>query len=94
MLVFVDESGDPGLKPEQGSSTHFVVALVIFEDHDEPGQRYIKSLKVQNSAKNNLVQLADMVAGAIYRSMGAKPDAREYRRLLGHREISVQVWPK
>lgn len=35
MLVFVDESGDPGLKLEQGSSTHFVVALVIFEDHDE-----------------------------------------------------------
>lgn len=209
MLVFVDESGDPGLKLEQGSSTHFVVALVIFEDHDEaqaaddrigllrrelrldpryefrfnkcrrevreqflkalapygffyygiainkdpaklwgegfkykepfykyasglvfenaravldnatviidgssskdfrmqlqtylkrrinePGQRYIKSLKVQDSAKNNLVQLADMVAGAIYRSLGAKPDAREYRRLLSHRQISVQVWPK
>ncbi|MDP2952974.1 MAG: DUF3800 domain-containing protein [Chloroflexota bacterium] len=45
MLVFVDESGDPGLKLEQGSSTHFVVALVIFEDHDETGLRYIKSLK-------------------------------------------------
>jgi len=35
MLVFVDESGDPGLKIEQGSSRYFVVALVIFEDNDE-----------------------------------------------------------
>src|SRR3972149_2145064 len=35
MLVFVDESGDPGLKLSQGSSKYFVVALVIFEDYEE-----------------------------------------------------------
>lgn len=31
MLVFIDESGDPGFKFEQGSSHYFVVALVIFD---------------------------------------------------------------
>ena len=32
MLVFIDESGDPGFKTERGSSSHFVIALVIFDD--------------------------------------------------------------
>lgn len=35
MLVFIDESGDPGFKLEQGSSQVFVLAMVIFEDMDE-----------------------------------------------------------
>jgi hypothetical protein len=32
MRVFVDESGDPGLKIQQGSTPYFVVSLVIFRD--------------------------------------------------------------
>lgn len=32
MLVFIDESGDPGFKFEQGSTTHFVLAAVLFFD--------------------------------------------------------------
>jgi len=35
MLVFIDESGDPGLKIEKGSSRFFTIALVIFEDKEE-----------------------------------------------------------
>lgn len=35
MLVFLDESGDPGRKIDKGSSPFFVVALVTFDDHDE-----------------------------------------------------------
>jgi len=35
MLLFIDESGDPGLKLNAGSSKYFVVALVSFEDHEE-----------------------------------------------------------
>ena len=33
MLVYVDESGDAGLKISQGSSPYFVVALIVFDDH-------------------------------------------------------------
>ena len=35
MLVFIDESGDPGRKIERGSSLYFVVALVSFDDDSE-----------------------------------------------------------
>lgn len=35
MLVLIDESGDPGFKLVRGSSPHFVVAMVIFEDFSE-----------------------------------------------------------
>ena len=34
MLVFIDESGDPGFKVSKGSSPAFVVALVAFSDAD------------------------------------------------------------
>lgn len=32
MLVFIDESGDPGFRLKEGSSPVFVAAMVIFED--------------------------------------------------------------
>jgi|ERR1051326_3364932 hypothetical protein len=209
MLVFVDESGDPGRKIENGSSRFFVVALVIFEEESEaeaadqrigllrrelrinpafefrfnkcketfrteflkavspyeffywgvvidkdpakltgegfnykesfykytsglvfqnakavlsnatvvidgsgtkefrfeldrylrrmvnsPEQKLIRKVKVQDSKKNNLLQLADMISGSIYRSYGDKPDAQAYRKLVSHREMYVQRWPR
>jgi len=33
--VFIDDSGDPGFKIEKGSSSHFVIAMVIFDDELE-----------------------------------------------------------
>lgn len=33
MLVFIDESGDPGFKIEKGSSPIFVTSMVIFDDN-------------------------------------------------------------
>lgn len=35
MLVFVDDSGDPGFKLVEGSSSNFVISLVIFDDELE-----------------------------------------------------------
>lgn len=35
MLVFLDDSGDPGFKVKKGSSPCFVIALAIFDDHLE-----------------------------------------------------------
>lgn len=32
MLVFIDDSGDPGFKFDCGSSLYFVIALLIFDD--------------------------------------------------------------
>lgn len=33
MLVFIDDSGDPGFKTQKGSSPIFVITLVIFDDN-------------------------------------------------------------
>jgi hypothetical protein len=38
--------------------------------------------------------LADMIFGAVARSYTQKDDAETYRRLVAHREIYVQFWPK
>lgn len=35
MLIFIDDSGDPGFKLDKGSSAFFVIALVIFDDELE-----------------------------------------------------------
>ena len=207
MLVFVDESGDPGMSGRGGATEHFVVGLVLFEDHDQaenadrrinllrpelglaPGfefgfhrcrpdvrrhfltqmlpyrwfylaiainkaklwsptfaspaafynystslvfenakphlrqaivvidasrgktfraelSRYlkrkidrsgtlIKKIKHQDSARNNLLQLADMVVGSVGRSMRVgKKDRWDYRKLIRQNELRVQVWPR
>lgn len=206
MLVFIDESGDSGLKLEQGSSAYFVISLVVFEDNDEATAcddrikllkrelgrandefhfkrnsdrirkafikavlpyeffyyaivldkkalfgdgfrdkksfykyacnllfesarekldhatvvidesgsldfqqqlgkylkqrmntelKRIKSVKMQRSAANNLLQLADYIAGIINRSIqGKKDNSRSYRNLIAHREMRVQIWPR
>lgn len=207
MLVFIDESGDSGLKIEKGSSRYFTVGLVMFEDNDEalacdqriqllkrelglsentefhfkrnsdkfkrafltaiapynffyygiiinkdPSKLWgdgfrnkesfykyacglvfenakekldkaiiiidesgsldfkrqltkylrrkmnggvIKKVKMQRSCGNNLLQLADYIAGVINRSVQNKRKwADEYRKIIAHREIYVQIWPK
>ena len=53
----------------------------------------IKKVKLQDSRRNNLLQLADMVAGAINRSFGDKSDSAVYRGLISHRELRAQFWP-
>jgi len=208
MLVFVDESGDAGLKLCSGSSSHFIVSLVIFDDHEEaqradnhvatlrrqlrlrpdfefhfhklssdrrkafyegmvqfnfryvciavnkaelfgPGFKYpqtfykyacklvcnnaknylkeakviidgsgsrnfkrqlatylkantndesviykrIRDVRMQAAHKSNLLQLADMVAGAVARSYKDKPDRDLYRQLIRRKEVGVQLWP-
>ena len=35
MLVFIDESGDCGMKNREGSSKFFIVTAIIFEDHED-----------------------------------------------------------
>lgn len=35
MLVFIDESGDPGMKLDRGSSAFFSVAVVVFDSVED-----------------------------------------------------------
>lgn len=61
----------------------------------EPDTKHIKRVKAENSKNNNLIQLADMVCGAI-KCCYKKPSKRmwDYRKMISHREIYVQVWPR
>lgn len=49
MLVFLDDSGDPGFKVGQGSSKSFVIALVIFDDNLEAEETAIKIKRLRRS---------------------------------------------
>lgn len=55
----------------------------------------IRKVKMQRSESNNLLQLADYVASVINRSVQNKRKwSDEYRKIIAHREIYVQIWPK
>lgn len=45
MLVFIDDSGDPGFKFDKGSSRYFVIACLIFQDE-------LEALKVKVAIKD------------------------------------------
>jgi Protein of unknown function (DUF3800) len=57
----------------------------------DQAKRYISKVKVVRSSGNNLVQLADMICGAVARSISR--DDRSYRDLISAREFSVRIWP-
>lgn len=55
----------------------------------------IKKVRMEPSHSNNLLQLADMVCGAVNRSFDTLREHRmEFRRLVNARELKVQVWPR
>jgi hypothetical protein len=55
----------------------------------------IRRVKSEESHRNNLLQLADMICGAVARSFRSdKPDPMQFRKLVAHRELELQVWPK
>jgi hypothetical protein len=57
--------------------------------------KLIKDVKMQRSTGNNLLQLADYVAGIINRSViEGEKKTNKFRKIVAHREIRVQVWPK
>ena len=60
----------------------------------EDGRARIKQVRSAEAHKNNLLQLADMASGAVFRSYSAKSDASSYRHIIRKKEHWVQIWPK
>lgn len=58
--------------------------------------RLIRKVKSESSHSNNLLQLADMVCGATARSFreDKSENINRFRKIIGHRELDVQLWPK
>jgi len=48
------------------------------------------SIKFVDSRKDSLIQLADIVAGAVARSFKKKDDAQKYLNLLGDKIIKIE----
>jgi hypothetical protein len=83
--VIIDKSGDREFRNQ--------LAAYLRRKMREGGGNPIRKVKMQESRKNNLVQLADYVAGVTNRYVNNKPDASMYRRPIANREIQVRVWP-
>lgn len=56
MLVFIDDSGDAGFKLNKGSSRHFVIACIIFDDDLEAEATALKIKFLRRSLKWNEVR--------------------------------------
>lgn len=53
MLIFIDESGDTGFKTQKGSSIHFVISLVIFDDDLDAEETAVKIKRFKKSLKKS-----------------------------------------
>ena len=53
----------------------------------------IKKTRAVRSKSNPLIQVADYVSGAVYRSFSTRSNPSKYRELIQHREFFVEVWP-
>lgn len=51
MLVFIDDSGDPGFKIDKGSTKFFVISLIIFDDELEAEKTAIAIKELRRSLK-------------------------------------------
>jgi hypothetical protein len=82
--VVIDESGNLDFKRQLAKYLRRKI-----------GSGIIKKVKMQRSKSNNLLQLADYAASVINRSVQNKRKwSDEYRKIIAHREIYVQIWPK
>lgn len=85
-IVVIDKSGSLNFRNQ--------LAKYLRRRRDEEGKRLIKKIKMQRSKGNNLLQLADYIAGVINRWVQRKKYGEEYKKIISHREIYIQIWPK
>jgi hypothetical protein len=86
-VVVFDGSGSRPFKQQ--------LATFLRQRMNEDQIQRIRKVKMQDSKTNNLVQLVDMVCGAVYHSVKTPSDkTSDFRRLITHRELSAQIWPR
>lgn len=83
-IILIDESGSLEFKRQLGT--------YLKRRMNTDSKKLIKKVKMQRSTSNNLLQLADYISGVINRSIQKKD--KTFRRIISHREIYVQIWPK
>jgi hypothetical protein len=85
--IVIDKCGDRGFRRE--------LATYLQRKTNTGGKiKHVKKIKMEDSRSNNLLQLADMICGAVARSfLQEKQDRQQYRKIISHREMGIQVWP-
>lgn len=77
MLVYIDESGDAGLRVERGSSPVFVAAMVIFTDAENAAftRRLIEgsAARRQHKGEFKFSKSRDIVRDQFFRAVAAAP---------------------
>lgn len=87
-LVKIDASG--GRKFQRQLAAYLKTKI----NTPDSSTRYIDSVTANDSRQNNMLQLADMVCGAVARSYRAdKSQPDRFRKIIKHREILVQELP-
>lgn len=86
--VVIDRSGERKFRDE-------LAAYLRKRILDDGGNHLIKKVKIQRSNGNNLLQLADYVAGVTNKVVSNKQDGKELRKkYLAAHESTMRFWPK
>ena len=99
MLVFFDESGDPGFKFSCGSSELFTVTMVVLEDHDEANALDARigllrgELKKSADYEFHFVHTSDDVKRAFFQAV-APYNFFFFSFVIDKRELDPEDWPK
>ena len=64
------------------------------EVRDDKGRRLIGLVRLRDSRKDNLLQLADYVAGVSNRVLNHAPDGENLHKYLAGHEVTFQIWPQ
>lgn len=83
--IIIDKNGDRAFRQQ-------LEKRLKSQMTDKGGTCRIKKVAMEASHSNNLVQLADMVCGAVMRSYTASDST--FRSLVKKREKFVQLWPR
>lgn len=83
---------------DQHSEREFVreISIYLKKQMNAQGEEVatLKSITAQTSKSHNLLQLADMVCGAVARSYhSGRDEPQRFRKMIKHREVSVLTLP-
>ena len=91
-LLSIIPMNEASVKIDGRSSKNHRLRVVSYLRHEiNINSHKIKQIKTEDSTKDNLIQLADLVAGAINRSMQpSKTDAHDYLAIFSKKVVAIK----
>lgn len=86
--VVIDSSGNRNFREELKSYLRQRVNKV-----DEDGVNVIRKLSLEDSHRNDLLQLADMACGAFARNLTRPEERNRFQRFIAANQMIAKVWP-